>query len=252
MRRTPAFVLLLLLPGCTAELKEEVNRQEDEIDALREQLTAVQAERDRLTVEVVDLQGRLRGFQEVRALGVDPRQDLWAVLDTSMGDIVCRLAPDKAPSTVANFVGLAEGTLEWTDPASGRQVKRPLYDGTVFFRVVPGFMIQGGDPEGTGLGGPGFHIDDEFDPELKHVAGALSMANAGPGTGGSQFFITEVAAPQLDGLHSVFGRCEPLSLIRDIARVPTIRPDEPSAEASRPASDVVLRKVTIQRGSKPR
>ncbi len=116
---------------------------------------------------------------------------LYATFKTSMGDIVIQLFDDKAPKTVANFVGLASGTKEWTDPKTGEKVKKPIYNGTIFHRVIPGFMIQGGDPLGNGTGGPGFRFEDEFHPDLRHTKGGiLSMANAGPNTNGSQFFIT--------------------------------------------------------------
>ena len=124
---------------------------------------------------------------------------LYATLKTSMGDIVVQLFEDKAPKTVANFVGLASGTKEWTDPKTGEKVKKPLYNGTIFHRVIPGFMIQGGDPLGNGTGGPGYRFEDEFNPDLRHTKGGiLSMANAGPNTNGSQFFITLAPTLHLD------------------------------------------------------
>jgi peptidyl-prolyl cis-trans isomerase A (cyclophilin A) len=245
-------LLAFLLPGCTAQLKEEMNGLEDQVEALHGQLSQVQTERDRLLVKVEDLEQDLANYALAEEAGLDPREELWAKLDTSRGDILCRLAPDKAPATVSSFVGLAEGSKRWTDPRGGTPTDSPLYDGTIFHRVVAGFMIQGGDPLGTGEGGPGFRIEDEFHPDLRHVAGALSMANTGPDTAGSQFFITEVAAPHLDRRHAVFGRCEPLSLIRDIAQVPVQPPVSAGEEASRPVQDVVLERVTIHRGSKPR
>ena len=257
MRRLPLPALLLLvlgaaLAGCTAELKEEMNSLEDQLEALRDELRVAEAERDRLLVVVEDLEQDLSNYALAEAAGLDPNEEIWAELDTSMGDILCELAPDKAPATVANFVGLAEGTKRWTHPGTGRPMEQPLYDGTIFHRVLPGFMIQGGDPLGTGMGGPGYRIDDEFHPELRHQPGALSMANSGPDTGGSQFFITEVATPHLDGRHAVFGQCEPLSLIRDIGRVPVRPPGAAGEETSRPVQDVVLEKLSIHRGSKPR
>jgi peptidyl-prolyl cis-trans isomerase A (cyclophilin A) len=174
----------------------------------------------------------------------EKKEPLYATLKTSMGDIVVQLFEDKAPKTVANFVGLASGTKEWTDPKTGDKVKRPLYNGTIFHRVIPGFMIQGGDPLGNGTGGPGYRFEDEFNPDLRHSkAGILSMANAGPNTNGSQFFITTQATPFLDGKHSVFGevvkRQEVVVAIAGVAR----------DGRDRPAKDVVLREVVITRGS---
>jgi len=131
---------------------------------------------------------------------------LYATFTTSAGDLVVKLLPEKAPKTVENFVGLVEGTKEWTDPTSKQQVKRPLYDGTVFHRVIPDFMIQGGDPLGTGYGGPGFRFADEIGPDNKFDRpGLLAMANSGPNTNGSQFFITEVPTPHLNRGHTIFG-----------------------------------------------
>jgi peptidyl-prolyl cis-trans isomerase A (cyclophilin A) len=133
-------------------------------------------------------------------------EEMYATFKTSMGDIVVKLLPEKAPKTVENFVGLAEGTREWTDPRSGQKRKTPLYDGTVFHRVIPQFMIQGGDPLGTGTGGPGYKFADEIGPDNKFSkAGLLAMANSGPNTNGSQFFITEVPTPHLDRGHTIFG-----------------------------------------------
>src|ERR1700723_2504457 len=130
----------------------------------------------------------------------------YAIFDTSQGEIVIRLLEDKAPKTVANFVGLAEGTKEFTDERTGKKEKKNYYDGLTFHRVIPDFMIQGGCPKGTGTGGPGYTFEDEINPH-KIVRGALAMANAGPNTNGSQFFIvTTDAAPWLDGKHTVFGR----------------------------------------------
>ena len=167
---------------------------------------------------------------------------VYATLKTSMGDIVIQLFEDKAPKTVANFIGLASGTKEWTDPKTGEKVKRPLYNGTIFHRVIPGFMIQGGDPLGNGTGGPGYKFEDEFNSELRHTRGGiLSMANAGPNTNGSQFFITLGPTPHLDNRHSVFGEVvEGLDIVKKIGGVATGAQD-------RPRTPVVINKVTVER-----
>ncbi len=146
-------------------------------------------------------------------------ETIQATFQTSLGEIVVKLLPEKAPKTVANFVGLAEGTREWKDPRSGQSMKRPLYDGTVFHRVIPDFMIQGGDPLGTGTGGPGYRFEDEIGPDNRFDRpGLLAMANAGPNTNGSQFFITEVPTPHLNRGHTIFGEVvKGLELIRKIA-----------------------------------
>ena len=169
---------------------------------------------------------------------------LYATLKTSMGDIVIQLFDDKAPKTVANFVGLASGTKEWTDSKIGEKVKRPLYNGTIFHRVIPGFMIQGGDPLGNGTGGPGYRFEDEFHPDLRYTKGGiLSMANAGPNTNGSQFFITLAPTLHLDNRHSVFGEVvkgqEIVIAIGNVSRDPR----------DRPIKDVVLKEIVITRGS---
>jgi peptidyl-prolyl cis-trans isomerase A (cyclophilin A) len=170
-------------------------------------------------------------------------EPLYATLKTSMGVIVIRLFDDKAPKTVENFVGLATGTKEWTDPRTSQKVKQPLYNGTVFHRVIPGFMIQGGDPLGRGTGGPGYRFADEFSPELRHSkAGILSMANSGPNTNGSQFFITLAPTPHLDNRHSVFGE-----VVQGQEVVVAIG-NAPRGANDRPLKDAVLQEVIISRG----
>jgi len=130
----------------------------------------------------------------------------YAIFETSLGNIVCRLFEKEAPKTVENFIGLAEGTKEFRDPISGKKEKRTYYDGLTFHRVIPQFMIQGGCPQGDGRGGPGYTFADEFHSSLRHnKPGKLSMANAGPNTNGSQFFITVAPTPHLDNRHSIFG-----------------------------------------------
>jgi len=153
-----------------------------------------------------------------------------AIFHTTAGDLTCELFPSNAPKTVKNFIGLATGAKEWTDPQTGQKVTRPLYDGTIFHRVIPGFMIQGGDPLGQGIGGPGYQFEDEFDSSLTFDRpGRLAMANSGPNTNGSQFFITEVPTPHLNGRHTIFGQCDDASveLVKKIARMPTSRGDHP-------------------------
>lgn len=161
----------------------------------------------------------------------------------ALGSFTCELFEKQAPKTVANFVGLARGVRPWKDPKTGEWVKKPLYDGTVFHRVIPEFMIQGGDPKGTGTGDPGYEFGDEFDPSLQmDKGGILAMANRGPGTNGSQFFITEKATPWLNGKHTIFGQCAPLELELKIARVPT-------GARNMPNDPVTIKKVTITRGA---
>jgi peptidyl-prolyl cis-trans isomerase A (cyclophilin A) len=164
-----------------------------------------------------------------------------ATLRTSQGTIVVRLFPDHAPKTVRNFVELAEGSREWTDPASGKKNAAKLYDGTIFHRVIPKFMIQGGDPLGTGTGGPGYKFADEIHPDLIFDRPyLLAMANAGPGTNGSQFFITTVPTHHLNGKHTIFGEVVSGSeVVEAISNVRTGRND-------RPVSDVVLESVVIE------
>src|SRR4029450_3643782 len=148
---------------------------------------------------------------------------------TSEGKFTARLFDAETPNTVANFTGLAEGSKEWTDPRTGKKVTQPYYDGTIFHRVINGFMIQGGDPLGQGTGGPGYTFADEFHPSLRHDrAGILSMANSGPHTNGSQFFLPLGPTPHLDRRHSVFGEVvEGLDVVRRIGAVPTGRQDRP-------------------------
>lgn len=172
-----------------------------------------------------------------------------AVFDTTMGRITCKLFSAEAPNTVANFIGLAEGTKDWTDPKTEEKMHgKPFYDGTIFHRVIPGFMIQGGDPTGTGSGGPGYSIDDEFNQNLNFdVAGRLAMANSGrPNTNGSQFFITEAPQPSLDQRYTIFGQCggESQLIVESIALVERDRADKPL----RP---VVLNKLTIVQAGQP-
>jgi peptidyl-prolyl cis-trans isomerase A (cyclophilin A) len=171
-----------------------------------------------------------------------------AVLDTSMGRITCKLFSKEAPETVANFVGLAQGTKDWTDPVTHKKMhNKPLYDGTQFHRVIPEFMIQAGDPTATGMGDPGYMFQDEFDPNLNFdVPGRLAMANSGPNTNGSQFFITEVPTEHLNQKHTIFGQCDDsgVLVVKSIARVERDGNDKP-------LDPVILKKVTIVQEGQP-
>ncbi len=172
----------------------------------------------------------------------------YVVMDTSMGRITCQFYQKQAPNAVANFIGLAEGTKDWTDPTTKKLMHhKRYYDGTTFHRVIPEFMIQGGDPSGTGMGDPGYVFDDEFDPGLNFDRpGRLAMANSGPNTNGGQFFITEVAYDSLDQHYTIFGQCDDASVdvVKTIARVQRDANDKP-------ITPVVLEKVTIVRPGEP-
>jgi peptidyl-prolyl cis-trans isomerase A (cyclophilin A) len=173
---------------------------------------------------------------------------LYMTFATTMGDIRCRLYENEAPLTVRTIVGLATGKLSYIDPKTKQKVSgKPFYDGLTFHRVIPRFMIQGGDPLGTGEGepgGPGFPFKDEFSNLSFNVPGRLAMANAGPNTNGSQFFITEVPTTYLDNKHTIFGQCEDLSVVKSITRTP--------AQDDRPITPVVIKRVSVQRvGPKP-
>ncbi|KYG60840.1 cyclophilin [Bdellovibrio bacteriovorus] len=166
---------------------------------------------------------------------------MFALFETTKGNFKVKLLSDKAPKTVENFVGLAEGTKEWTDPKTDKKVKKPFYDGLVFHRVIKDFMIQGGCPLGTGTGGPGYRFEDEFTPgQQKHdKPGILSMANAGPNTNGSQFFVTTVPTPWLDGRHTVFGEVvEGMDVVHSIENSKT-------GPMDRPVEAVVIKHVKI-------
>ncbi len=168
---------------------------------------------------------------------------LYATLKTSEGNIVCRLFETEAPKTVNNFVELAEGKRDWKDNVSGKKGPGPLYNGTIFHRVIPDFMIQGGDPSGTGMGGPGYRFEDETkgSPYRFDKKGKLAMANAGPNTNGSQFFVTVAATPWLTGNHTIFGEVvEGQDVADKISAVPRGAQDKPK-------KDVVLESVTIER-----
>jgi len=167
----------------------------------------------------------------------------YAIFDTTEGTIVCRLFEQEAPITVKNFIELAEGSREWTHPTTRDKSNAPLYNGTIFHRVIPDFMVQGGDPTGTGMGGPGYKFQDETkgSPHKFDKPGKLAMANSGPGTNGSQFFITVAATPWLTGNHTIFGEVvEGQDVADKITKVARNRQDKPN-------KDVVLNSVKIER-----
>ena len=174
---------------------------------------------------------------------------VYAHFTTNQGSFIVRLFDKDAPITVQNFIGLAEGKKAWTDPRTNRSVRRPYYNNLTFHRIIPNFMIQGGDPTGTGFSGPGFKFNDEISPKLKHDRpGILSMANSGPNTNGGQFFITVAPYPSLDGKYSIFGEVvEGLDRVVAISKVPTSGPkgDPPN----KPLSPVVMKSVRIERVS---
>src|SRR6188768_3292658 len=167
---------------------------------------------------------------------------VYAHFETTLGNFTAELFESKTPKTVANFAGLAEGSKEWKHPKTGEKHTKPFYDGVIFHRVIGGFMIQGGDPLGQGYGGPGYQFEDEFHPDLRHDrVGMLSMANAGPNTNGSQFFITLGPTPHLDRKHSIFGAVvEGMDVIDQIGKVKTDKNDKP-------LTPVVMNKVVISR-----
>jgi peptidyl-prolyl cis-trans isomerase A (cyclophilin A) len=182
------------------------------------------------------------GQTPVPAVTLPQEPGEYAIIYTSMGDIVCRLFDKSAPKTVSNFTGLATGRKAWADPETGKMNHKPLYSGTTFHRVIPGFMIQGGDPLGNGLGTPGYKIDDEIDPNRSFdKAGILAMANSGPNTNGSQFFITVAPAPNLDGHYSIFGEVVSGQNIADA--ISQVRRDE----EDKPLTPVKILRIAIRR-----
>ncbi len=172
-------------------------------------------------------------------------KDVTAVIRTSAGPITVKLFPDTAPKTVQNFIELATGKNEWTDPKTKKPTKRPLYNGTIFHRVIPDFMIQGGDPLGNGTGGPGYTFEDEIKPtDQFNKKGILAMANAGPNTNGSQFFITVKETPWLNGRHTIFGEViEGMSAVDKIVSAP-------KGPNDRPIKDIVINSIQIKESKK--
>ena len=239
----------VLLAGCGPDPALVAERDElaAKVTGLEGSNKRLEREADTLHAKVIQLQGELvRANRRVAfaRLGVQEGETLQATLETSKGSIHCELWPTIAPITVLNFVELARGEREWTDPRTDQKVKQPLYDGTIFHRVLPEFMIQGGDPLGNGTGGPGYQFEDETDPQVTfREPGLLAMANSGPGTNGSQFFITDRATPtHLNGKHTIFGKCADQDVVQAIADAPR----DPK-RGDRPLEDVVLRRVVVSR-----
>ncbi|MCX5743634.1 MAG: peptidylprolyl isomerase [Proteobacteria bacterium] len=189
----------------------------------------------------IEVRPPLASDLETYAKGIKGKGRFTATIETSLGTLHCELFADRTPATVANFIGLATGKKPFTDPKTGAVVKnRPFYDGLVFHRIIPQFMIQGGDPLGVGTGGPGYKFADEIDGSLHHEPGTLAMANAGPGTNGSQFFIDEVTSPHLDGKHTIFGKCAELEVVMAIGAAPRDGRD-------RPIPPITIKRVKINR-----
>jgi peptidyl-prolyl cis-trans isomerase A (cyclophilin A) len=242
--RTAALILTLTACG-NPELEAENASLKDEVSKL-------EAENKKLDRASEKLQTKLRKAKKASAelqaaevygkLGIEKGEKLGSVFHTSMGDITCELMPAVAPVTVLNFVGLAEGTKGWTDPKTKKKMTTPLYSGTVFHRVIPKFMIQGGDPLGSGRGGPGYKFKDETTSDVTFdQPGLLAMANSGPSTNGSQFFITDRSNPDhLNGKHTIFGKCGNLDVVESIATVSANRSNKPDV-------DVVIRSIEITR-----
>jgi peptidyl-prolyl cis-trans isomerase A (cyclophilin A) len=232
-RLSPVSVLALALLGCSSRAAEP--RQPSAADLERDRGEPAAPEPWPLPPTADELVIYLR---DVPGTG----EALLVEIKTSMGSFHCQLYPTETPLTVANFLGLATGRKPWNRNGDGpTQHGKPLYQGTVFHRTIPGFMIQGGDPLGTGRGGPGYTFVNETSLAVGHVAGALSMANAGPDTNGSQFFITELPRPDLDGAYSAFGRCAETDLVARISALPHDEDDKPIAP-------VTIDEITFSRG----
>lgn len=226
-------------------METENQSLKDEVSKLTSEKKAADRQAEKMSSKVRALETELAELKSAAVfieLGIEAGADLGAVFHTSLGSIECTLWPALAPITVSNFVGLAEGTKEWKDEKSGEMTSRALYSGTIFHRVIPKFMIQGGDPMGTGRGGPGYRFEDETSAEVTFdKPGLLAMANAGPGTNGSQFFITDRATPtHLNGRHTIFGECANLDVVEAIASVD-------QGARNKPSEDVVLKRVEIKR-----
>jgi len=244
MRNT---LLMLALFGCgNPEMEAENQALKDQVSKLKTDYKSADRQAGKLGKKVRELEKELsilKSSATYAELGIEAGGKIGAVFHTTLGTIACELMPDVAPKTVLNFVQLAEGTKSWKDSDKGGEVSmRPLYSGTIFHRVIPKFMIQGGDPQGTGRGGPGYKFEDETTVSVIFDSpGLLAMANAGPNTNGSQFFITDRATPtHLNGKHTIFGRCKDLDVVEVIATVE-------QGSRNKPVVDVVLERVEIRR-----
>ena len=241
-----SILLVCSLVACGSPELEQQNAQlTADLEKSKKKEAALTKETDKLKIKLRKIQSQLKDLRQaetLRALGITKGDKIGARFHTSQGIVSCDLLPDVAPKTVLNFVALAEGTREWKDPNTGETKNTPLYSGTIFHRVIPKFMIQGGDPMGSGRGGPGYRFEDETSPDVVFdKPGLLAMANSGPNTNGSQFFITDRATPShLNGKHTIFGRCENLDVVEAIASVDRGARDKPKA-------DVVLKRVEITR-----
>lgn len=251
-------VLSLVLTGCVSSgVHEEVVKERDTLSARVVEMDAEVKDLKTSAERMVRELDKLRGVEKMRAeralkgavlrtqLGLEAGAKLGAIFHTSAGNITCELFPEVAPVTVENFTGLAEGTKEWTDPRTQAKRSDPLYNGTIFHRIIRDFMIQGGDPLGTGRGGPGYRFEDEFDPNYAFdKPGLLAMANSGPGTNGSQFFITDSQPSHLNNKHTIFGSCD-MDVVKSIITAPV---KGTGRGASDPVNPVVLESIEIVRG----
>ncbi|MEO6828204.1 MAG: peptidylprolyl isomerase [Acidobacteriaceae bacterium] len=239
----PALILPVIMLGMTANAQQNAGGQADSATQSQQQATDQQQAPSTPAAALPDDPGTTAGVKT-------PLQPTGptAVIDTSMGRMTCVLYSKEAPRTTENFEGLTTGSKDWTSPVTHKKMHgTPLYNGTTFHRVIPGFMIQGGDPAGNGTGDPGYYVDDEISPNLNFdVPGRLAMANSGPNTNGSQFFITVTPQPSLDQHYSIFGQCDPASVLvaESITQVPRDGQDKPF-------EPVTIQKITIVPQGKP-
>jgi len=239
-------LLTLALTACgNPELEAENQSLKDQLSKLEAENKTLDREGEKLAAKLRTAEAALKAVEQAGTyadLGIEPGASIGVKFHTTLGEVACELMPDVAPITVLNFVQLAEGGKEWTDPNTKEKTTAKLYDGTVFHRVIPKFMIQGGDPLGSGRGGPGYRFEDETTSEVVFDApGLLAMANSGPNTNGSQFFITDRSMPShLNGKHTIFGKCDNLDIVEAIATTPR-------AQRDKPKTDVVLQRVEITR-----